>query len=257
MTRPSKAEHVVVLRKTKLGESDLILTMLASDGSLLKAVAKGARKPTSPFSSRLELYTSSDILVAEGRSLGIVQEARLIAARPNLHSSLERAACAAPVAELLWRIAQEGLPAPRLFDFAYAAFDALDAFTVQALPRVCAASLIKTLAFCGLRPSLDRCVSCGGPVNLEQPDSQDVCFSFAEGGAVCPRCREKVETVRVSAATLTYANALLMSTFSQISQMPLDQSRAFAVLQLEHQLVREHVGSSLRSLGFLLTSGLY
>ena len=30
---------VIVLKKTKLGESDLILTMLAGDGSLVKAVA--------------------------------------------------------------------------------------------------------------------------------------------------------------------------------------------------------------------------
>ena len=34
-----------VLDRTKLGETDLILTLLSSNGAQLRAVAKGARKP--------------------------------------------------------------------------------------------------------------------------------------------------------------------------------------------------------------------
>ena len=35
--------NAIVLDRTKLGEQDLILTLLASDGSEVRAVAKGAR----------------------------------------------------------------------------------------------------------------------------------------------------------------------------------------------------------------------
>ena len=49
--------RAIVLRKTKLGESDLVVTLLAEDGSQVRAVAKGARKPSSPFAARLELYS--------------------------------------------------------------------------------------------------------------------------------------------------------------------------------------------------------
>ena len=52
MGERTRNDRVVVLRKTKLGESDLILTLLSSDGSQIRAVAKGARKPKSPFSTR-------------------------------------------------------------------------------------------------------------------------------------------------------------------------------------------------------------
>ena len=77
MGERTRNDRVVVLRKTKLGESDLILTLLSSDGSQIRAVAKGARKPKSPFSTRLELHAVSDVLIAQGRSLDIVKEARL------------------------------------------------------------------------------------------------------------------------------------------------------------------------------------
>ena len=74
MAQSTYNARVLVLRKTKLGESDLILSLLAQDGSQIRAVAKGARKPTSQFSSRLELYSQADVLLAQGRSLDIVKE---------------------------------------------------------------------------------------------------------------------------------------------------------------------------------------
>ena len=109
MAQSTYNARVLVLRKTKLGESDLILSLLAQDGSQIRAVAKGARKPTSQFSSRLELYSQADVLLAQGRSLDIVKEARLVAGNAALRESMELAACAAPIVELLDRITQPGL----------------------------------------------------------------------------------------------------------------------------------------------------
>ena len=51
--------QALVLRKTKLGETDLIVTLLAQDGRQVRAVAKGARKPNSSFASRLEIFWKS------------------------------------------------------------------------------------------------------------------------------------------------------------------------------------------------------
>ncbi|MEE0844846.1 MAG: DNA repair protein RecO [Eggerthellaceae bacterium] len=257
MALPSANFRVAVLRKTKLGERDLILTMLASDGSLMKAVAKGARKPTSPFSSRLELYCVADVLVAQGRSLGIIQEARLVAAHAGLHSDIGKAACAAPVAELLWRVAQEGLEVPRLFRFASAAFDSLDSCPYPASPRVCAAALVKTLAFCGMHPTLDGCAICGGALQQLHEDGGQALFSFSEGGAICARCKGRAETVRVPAQSLALMHTLLRSTFEEVVALPDDQSGAFSVLQILGQWIRVHVGSSLKSLGFLFSCGLF
>ena len=44
--RRTKRTRALVLDTTKLGEQDLILTLLGETGVQLRAVAKGARKPT-------------------------------------------------------------------------------------------------------------------------------------------------------------------------------------------------------------------
>ena len=93
MSQPTYDARVIVLRKTKLGESDLILTLLAEDGSQMRAVAKGARKPASSFAARLELYSVVDLLVARGRSLDIVKEARLVESNERLRRDIEHDAC--------------------------------------------------------------------------------------------------------------------------------------------------------------------
>lgn len=41
-------ERCIVLKHTKLGETDVIVTMLGGDGRQIRAVAKGLRKPGNP-----------------------------------------------------------------------------------------------------------------------------------------------------------------------------------------------------------------
>ena len=51
---------VLVLDKTKLKETDLILTMLDERGRQVRAVAKGARKPGGRLAARLSLIHISE-----------------------------------------------------------------------------------------------------------------------------------------------------------------------------------------------------
>ena len=242
MSQPTYRLRALILRRTKLGESDLILTMLAEDGSLAKAVAKGARKPKSSFAARTEPLCAVDLLCARGRSLDIVKEARVAAAHDRLRRTVESSTAAMPVLELLGRVAQPALENPRLFQATDRALRAMDAADEAHVLAVAAASLLKTLAFSGLRPSLEVCVSCGEPVALEDG---------------CPACRPSLETESVDAATLCWAQYFIASTFDAIAAGPADVSASFAVLHLVQSLVRAHVGAPLKSLEFLFTSGLF
>lgn len=65
---------VLVLDKTKLKETDLILTMLDERGRQVRAVAKGARKPGGRLAARCELFCTVDMLLAHGRSLDVAEK---------------------------------------------------------------------------------------------------------------------------------------------------------------------------------------
>ena len=259
--------HALVLRRTKLGESDVICTLLSSDGSQIRAVAKGARKPSSSFASRLEVYSVCDLLLVEGKSLDIVKEARLVEANAHLRSDIDLMEAAAPMVELLDRTTQVGLQDERLFPMACAALQSLrggnaiiEGRNGNSAPRrfaspsvFTAAYLLKTLAVLGFRPRFDACVGCGNPILLKELP-QRVLFSLVDGGLVCDSCRRNCETVVLSRDTVLWAQALLFSTFDEIARFDIDDASCLAELRFLQMWIRQHLGIRLKSLDFLVAA---
>ncbi|MDO4501874.1 MAG: DNA repair protein RecO [Coriobacteriia bacterium] len=241
---------VLVLNKTKLGETDLILTLLAEDGRQLRAVARGARKPTSSFSSRLELYSTAHAQLIERSGLDIVREVRLINGRPEFRSDLDKCAAAAPVAELLAKITQEGLAHDRLFELSNATLDAICAAGPDHASLLCAAGLLKICAFAGFRPSLRSCASCGG----QKADS--LRFSFDEGGFLCESCASHGTAAYLDPAVAQWLDVLMYSTFAQLTELAPNQSAAAECIDFARRWIRTHVGAQLKSCAFLLQCGM-
>ena len=75
---PLYRDEAVVLRTHKLGEADRIITLLTRQHGLVRAVAKGVRRTTSRWGSRLEPFTHVDLQLAEGRSLDVVTQAETL-----------------------------------------------------------------------------------------------------------------------------------------------------------------------------------
>lgn len=232
----------LVLRKTKLKESDLIVEVLGEEGSLVRAVAKGARKPKSSFASRLELGNSVELLCAPSRGLAIVQECRLKSARLGLRSDYDKLICAEAALELLSKCAQEDLPQPKLLAASEAGLDCLAEVPAEKATAILAAIFLKTLAFVGLRPELRCCVLCGAP--LENP----VRFSDFDGGTVCPDCARETQTRAFAPAVLPTAAFLLHNPYSVISSNEYGSDIIEDVLQICQALAKTHLDVSLRSL---------
>ncbi|MEE2814921.1 MAG: DNA repair protein RecO, partial [Actinomycetota bacterium] len=72
---PTYRDEAVILRTHKLGEADRIVTMLSRRNGKIRAVAKGVRRTSSKFGSRLEPFMVADVQMYKGRSLDIVQQA--------------------------------------------------------------------------------------------------------------------------------------------------------------------------------------
>lgn len=79
MPNRSRTYHAtgLVLGQTKLGENDLILTVLSTTGEQIRAVAKGGRKPGSKIAGKIRLFSVIEGLFARGKNLDVLTEARL------------------------------------------------------------------------------------------------------------------------------------------------------------------------------------
>ena len=248
--------RAIILRKTKLGETDLIVTVLMEDGSLGKLVAKGARKPTSSFAARLELYRTVNVLCAVGRNLDIVKEARLDGDGWSGKPELEQTLCAAPIAELLSSVAQEDLVHERLFDLSGSAFAHIAASDAATGSALCGAALLKIVSLAGFKPELSCCVQCGDTV-IDSTGTGAIRYSLDDGGPICESCEAQSNSVLLERNTLAWCHALLYSTFDDITSNPCSVAAAFSVLQFAGQWIMVHVGKRLKSLDIMMASGLF
>ena len=256
MAKPTFKTKLLVLNKTKLGESDLIISALAEDGSLIKAVAKGARKPSNSFAARLDLFSVSDCLLAQGKNLSVFSEARCLIPYLSLRSDIDKNAAASPVLEALLKTSHEGLQIPRLFDMSVAALSSLESSPVESCPIYTAAFLLKLVAMLGFRPSFTQCIACGELINLTQIQG-GVAFSYPDGGLICDDCRTGFETTVIDAALLAWAQVLLFSPFCDLEQLDVNRDLLFSLLQFCQTYLRENLSVNLKSLHYLFSCGLF
>ncbi len=241
----------IVLRKTKLAEKDLIVTVLGENGSLLRAVAKGARRPGGSYAARLELFSVVDLVLAQGRNLDVITGATFAPGHEHVVFGMEQAACASVLAELLAVLAQEDLPHERLYSMSKAAFVKMaSGDPAQSLALLCSA-LLKALAYAGFRPSFSTCTQCGQRIDLAQ-FTQPVYFSYEEGGITCGSCRQPPDAVKVDAALLQWSEALMRSRFDELDALEPPTDVLLSIVQFAKQWTRAHAGKTLKSVDFLL-----
>ena len=223
MASPTYTTRALVLRKTKLGESDLIVSLLAEDGSgKARCGRRGLESLRTSFRAGSSFTVRSICFALRGRSLDVVKEVRLVDAHASLRDDLERASAAACMCELLEKTAQEELAVEKVFAMTRAALSSLEHVRAGDIVPVVAGHLLKTIAFVGFRPSFNRCVGCGSFVGFESGAGR---FSSSEGGVFCPSCARHVQTTGVAWATLSCAHDLLTSRFVEIEDMEIPPAR--------------------------------
>lgn len=249
MARPTYTARGIVLKKTKLSESDLIVTLLTENGCKSKGVAKGARKPGASLSARLELFNTVDIHCIEGRGLDTIKEARIVSARTRIPDDLEKAACAAAVSEVLDKLTQPDLAHTNLFDMCEVAFSSLDSAGNGEILNVCAAAILKIYGFAGIAPRLSECAVCGNSVRTN--GIPRTAFSVDNGGVVCSSCAAANDCTYVDTAMVELGNALYRAKFSNIINTPVDIELSKRLLSMCAEWSKFHIGSKIKSLGLI------
>ena len=181
---PDRREYqttAIIIKKTKLGEADRILTMYTPDMGKIQAVAKGVRRPKSKMAGHLELITHSHLTLAKGRSLDIITGCQTVDSFLPLKTDLWLTSYGLYVIELFNQFTPEEVPDESLFQL-----------LLQTLKNLCQSDNRDLLLRCfeihlldtsGYRPQLRECVTCHKQL---EPVVNSFCSSI--GGVLCPSC---------------------------------------------------------------------
>lgn len=226
---------------TKLGEADLIVSILTRNHGLVRAVAKGVRRTKSRFGSRLDLFMMVDVQAHVGRNLDIVTQVELI--EPFGHgivNDYDVFSAAAAMAETAAKLTENE---PNTRDQYLLLVAALRSLCKREHPPRLAldAYLLRAMRTAGWEPGLDACVSCGAP-------GPHRAFSFNAGGVVCVECRTAADTNAGEDATILLNN-LLNGNWSAAHQAPAHAvTRASRVV---YDYVQWHLERRIKSLNLV------
>ncbi len=176
--------EAIVIKQSRLGEFDKIITFYTPEFGKLKAVAKGACRPKSKLGGNVEPLTYSLVLLAKGRNLDIVTQSQTIDGFMALKSDLWRASCGLYILELIDSFTMENSENRPLFNLLLDALRQL--CQVDSRGIVLRYFELHLLHYLGYRPQLHRCVMCDSPLKPEVNF-----FSSSQGGVLCHHCNSR------------------------------------------------------------------
>jgi DNA repair protein RecO (recombination protein O) len=242
---PAVSATGLIIRGTDWSETSRIVTLWTREFGKVRALAKGGRRPRSPFESALDLLALCSIVLIRksGSGLDLLTEARVEDRFLGLRQSLTGLYAGFRVAELLSDLTQEDDPHPALFAEAIATLRDLAAGQPDRVLRLLRFEMV-LLRELGYLPTLTNCGLCRRPID----GSERLGFSPAAGGVVCEGCRAPVRGWQPLSPSAWLALQQLADDADWTVLSPRSRSE---VRPLVEALLTEHLGHRPRSSAYI------
>ena len=183
-----------MLRTHKLGEADRIVTMLSRSHGQIRGVAKGVRRTSSKFGSRLEPFMLVDVQLYEGKNLDTISQVETLAAYgKDIVDDYASYTAATAILETAEKVTGNET-ATQQFILLVGALRSISNREHE-VSLILDSYLLRALALAGWAPNFDSCTTCSksGPHRA---------FQLQLGGVVCETCKPAGAVVLETEAAL-------------------------------------------------------
>ena len=234
----------VVIKRTNVGDNDVILTVFTEKMGVIKASARGVKSLKSRMAAGSALFTYGEFVLKQGKNMYSVSSCEPKESFYNLATNIERLAFATYIADLTGYTVREEAPDGQLMSLLLNTLY-LIANSQRDLRLIKCVYELKLLNYLGLEPDLSGCIYCQDVNNVDY-------ISAKVGGLLCPDCRTPADGARpLSEPSLIAMRFIIYS----------DDKRAFAFRAAEtvtdeleghiEAFIREHIDREFYSLEYL------
>lgn len=210
----SRTVTAFCLKQHAFGEADAVCVLFSREQGIVRAIAKGLRKPKSKVGGKLEPFRENDVLLASGRRLDVIAQVETRHAYKEVLKDFDALAAGMSANEVLLAFLPDNEPQPVVYDRYAELLDAL----VPGAPAetLLAAFELHLMSLLGYQPNLEACVGCDEPITIESVYG----LHLEQGGMLCRTC----------AARGGYGRALALSPgvwqyLHRLQHAPLEAAR--------------------------------
>ena len=221
-------DAAICIRATDFSETSQVLTLFTRATGKINAIAKGSKRPKSPFDGPVELFSHGNIVFTDTNreKLATLTEFEQQTAFSNLSGNLFTLNCASFAAELVSKLTDDYDPHPKLFDSFLQFLRNTNKYRASSIEHRDTLSLLilfqlSLLRHIGLIPILDSCVNCKtshGPRPSWRGEGERLAtsdyfyFSSSANGLLCKDCEASFPD-RIKLSSSAAACLLVLSKF--------------------------------------------
>ena len=238
--------EAVVLRHSDLGEADRLLWLLTPQRGILRATARGARKPGSKLGGHIDLLCHVRLSIREGRELHSVSQADTVDAFRGVRTDIGRLSRGLYMAEIAQQVSVEEAPAQAVFRLLVNSLGWLA--TTESPDTLVRWYALRLLTLTGFRPELGACVECGDTL-----EPGDHVFSAERGGLLCPTCRAHGSDVLhpASLGAIKVLRHLARSDFPEVESLKIGGEERRQIERILRAHTLSVLNRNVRSAAFL------
>ena len=237
----------ILLKKTELRETSLILDFYTRDSGKIKGIMKGVRSPQPQFGSVFEIFTLDRIVFYERRTKDIftISQCELVDFFPGLRKDLERLGYAAYYTELVDATCGIGEKNEDVFNLFLESLRFLS--QPGSAKRITRVFEIKLLKLLGMMPYLKKCIQCGNADLTGQ-----VRFSVKDGGVLCGNCFKTDTGARpILAGTINFIDSVAEAPMDRVSRIKVARPVGEQVERLMKVFLDFHVQKKFKTIEFM------
>jgi len=175
----------IILASCDVNEVNRLYLMYTLEQGLVKAVAKGARKPTAKLAGHLEPGTLSEVYIARSRGMGQIAGAITLESFDKIKKDFEKLAEVLKIFRFFLKNFSEEEKDERIFNLVRDFLSLINqAEIARSMPLATEAFWWKLFDLTGYRPEVMKCVSCGEKLRA----NSEKYFHVEKGGAICSKC---------------------------------------------------------------------
>ena len=178
--------NAINIKSYNLSDNDKIIVMYSKDYGIIRAVAKGVKKPKSKLGGRMDLLVNNSLLLAKGKNLDIISQAEVLNGFSKIRTDISKISYASYCAELINVFGiEDDVNCEKIYSLLTESLSNInDASSKNDILSQVIYFQTELMKIIGYEVALNACAACGNPYE------DNFIFSIVSGGVVCPNCSQ-------------------------------------------------------------------
>lgn len=189
--KKSFTTEAINLKNYPLNDNDSIVVMFSKTKGLMRAVAKGSKRPKSKLGARIQMFIANQLMLFEGKNLDTIAQAQSVNTFSKIRGDLDKLSYSMYVAELVNNFCSNDYNKDEnyceIYDLIYTTYDKIAiSNTKEEVLLIILKFQIKLMNFLGWGLDFNYCSKC--QKDIEDDINQSCIYSYSLNGFLCANC---------------------------------------------------------------------